>query len=233
MKQATPGTPPQAPPPQATQDALLSRVRKLLALAESPNVHEAAAAAAAAQALIAKHRLAGLLAADVQDPITDGREAPLETSRRLRKWKVALAGGLARVNGCVAYTAEYPHETQLLLVGRAADRDAVAEIWKWLVQRLELLSATHGAGKSRAWHEAFRIGAAEVIVSRLAATHQDEQATLPVEALVRVERALADRSAAVDAYAAKSMRLKAGRALRVDAQGLARGRVAGATAPLK
>ena len=238
MKQATPGTP---PPP--TQDALLSRVRKLLALAESPNVHEAAAAAAAAQALIAKHRLAELLAADVQDPITDGREAPLETARRLRKWKGALAGGLARVNGCVAYTADYPHsthahethahETQLLLVGRAADRDAVAEIWKWLVQRLELLSATYGAGKSRAWHEAFRIGAAEVAVSRLAATHQDEQATLPVEALVRVERALADRSAAVDAYAAKSMRLKAGRALRVDAQGLARGRVAGATAPLK
>ena len=235
MKQATP---PQATPPQATQDALLSRVRKLLALAESPNVHEAAAAAAAAQALIAKHRLAGLLAADVQDPITDGREAPLETARRLRKWKIALAGGLARVNGCVAYTAEYAHETharetQLLLVGRAADRDAVAEIWRWLVQRLELLSATHGAGKSRAWHEAFRIGAAEVVVSRLAATDQEEQATLPVEALVRVERALADRSAAVDAYAAKSMRLTAGRALRVDAHGLARGRVAGATAPLK
>jgi hypothetical protein len=220
------------PGPQAP-DAVLSRVRKLLALAESPNVHEAAAAAAAAQALIARHRLAGLLRAEAEDPITDGREAPLETTRRLRKWKIALASGLARANGCVAYTAEHADQTLLLLAGRAADRDAVQEIWKWLVQRLELLSATHGAGKSRAWHEAFRIGAAEAVVARLAHTNEQEQQAIPVEALVRVEHALADRNAAVDAFTANALRLKAGRTLRVDANGFARGRAAGATTPLK
>jgi hypothetical protein len=220
------------PDPQSPS-AVLARVRKLLALSESPNVHEAAAAAAAAQALIAQHRLAGVLRAETEAPITDGREAPLESARRLRKWKIALASGLARANGCVAYTAEQADHTELLLVGRAADRDAVQAIWDWLVQRLELLSATHGAGKSRAWHDAFRIGAAEAVVARLAATNAHEQHALPVEALVRVETAVADRNAAVDAYAASALRLKAGRALRVDANGLARGRVEGQTTPLK
>ena len=37
--------------------ALLARVQKLLALASSQNVHEAASAAAMAQALIERHRL--------------------------------------------------------------------------------------------------------------------------------------------------------------------------------
>ena len=54
-------------------DAVLERVRKLLALATSPNLHEAAAAAAAAQALIERHRLGSLLEAqtDADAGITD------------------------------------------------------------------------------------------------------------------------------------------------------------------
>ena len=89
-------------------DKVLSRVRKLLALAESPNVHEAASAAARAQELISQHRLEAVLEAedaaatqDAADPI--GQET-LETSKRLRRWKTVLAGGLARANGCIAFT---------------------------------------------------------------------------------------------------------------------------------
>ncbi|MDP2315662.1 MAG: DUF2786 domain-containing protein, partial [Pseudomonadota bacterium] len=180
---------------------VLARVRKLLALATSPNVHEAAAAASAAQALIERHRLEALLAAedgadDPLDPITDGREAPLEVARRLRKWKFALAAGLAEANGCLAYTAAVGGETHLLLAGRASDRAAVASLWGWLVSRIEWLSATHGPGRSRDWHEAFRIGAAEVVVERLARVEGEAEAALPAAALVRVAPLRAARAAA-------------------------------------
>ena len=47
----------------APDPALLDRVRKLLALAGSPNAHEAAAAAARAQALVARHQLEAWLEA--------------------------------------------------------------------------------------------------------------------------------------------------------------------------
>ncbi len=207
---------------------LLSRVRKLLALATSPNVHEAAAAAAAAQALIERHRLHSLLASEDGDPITDGREAPLAVAGRPRKWKFVLAASLAEANGCVAYTAGVGRDTHLLLAGRASDRMAVAAVWDWVVARIEWLSASHGPGRDRAWHEAFRVGAAEVIVDRLLAGREAERAALGAAAMVRLEPALAARAAAVASFAESHLRLKPGRGLRLDARALASGRAAGA-----
>lgn len=210
--------------------ALLDKVRKLLALSTSPNVHEAALAAARAQALIEEHRLHALLDAEEAaeaDPVTDGRDAPLESTRRLRKWKLVLAAGLARANGCVAYTAQRGREKQLLLAGRDADRQAVAEVWDWLCKRIEWLSATEGAGRDRAWHDSFRIGAAEVIAARLAEGAAQARAELPAAALVRVEPLLTARQAAVDRYAEERLRLRPGRGLRVDLDAYTRGKAAG------
>ncbi len=220
---------------------VLSRVRKLLALATSPNVHEAAAAAAAAQALVERHRLHAVLAAlesaasdSVTDPITDGREAPLDGGKRLRRWKVALAAALARANGCVAYTAAgaVGRDTILLIAGRADDRAAIAAIWVWLVRTLEWLSASEGSGKAREWHEAFRIGAAEVVVARLAGVgaevRGEEAGRLRGGELERVDAVAAARADAVAAFVEGKLRLGRGRSMRVDRGGLEAGRRAGA-----
>lgn len=219
---------------------VLARVRKLLALATSPNVHEAAAAAAAAQALVERYRLHAALAAlnveaggGAADPITDGREAPLEVAKRLRRWKVVLAAGLGRANGCVAYTtAGASGESLLCVAGCASDRAAIAAIWGWLVQRLEWLSASEGAGRSRAWHDAFRIGAAEVVVARLAAVgavvRGEESAAMASGDLVRLDGCVEARAAAVAAFVEGQLRLGPGRGLRVDGRGLEAGRQAGA-----
>lgn len=215
-------------------DAVLERVRKLLALATSPNLHEAAAAAAAAQALIERHRLGSLLEAqtDADAGITDGREAPLARARKLRPWKLVLAACLAQENGCTAWTAKGNGEELILLAGRADDRLAVAALWDWLVTRIEWLSATEGAGRDRAWHEAFRIGAAEVIVVRLRESAGGEREALGMHALAVVEPALAARAAAVARFAETHLRLKPGRGMRVDARGLEKGRAAGAQVAL-
>lgn len=215
--------------------AHLDRVRKLLALATSPNVHEAALAAAKAQALIERYRLDSLLEAeasaeaeDAADPVTDGRDQPLERARKIRKWKSALAAGLARNNGCIAYSAPTrDRKTELLIAGRSADRSAVLALWEWLVPQIEWLSATHGAGQPRAWHEAFRIGAAETIVDRLAAARVEVHRAIGTEALARIEPTCAHRAAAVDRFADQRLRLRPGRRMRVDGEALDQGRALG------
>jgi len=210
----------------------LDRVRKLLALATSPNVHEAASAAAQAQALITRHRLEALLAAEDAaatdpDPIVDARDTPLDVARKQRPWKVALAGALAEVNGCLVYTLAAADGEALVLVGRGRDRAAVETLWTWLLKRLEWLSATHGPGRPRRWHEAFRVGAVDAIAARLRATATAEHDATEPRALALVDRSLEVERAALERFAAQHLRLGRGRALRVDAAAWRRGRAAG------
>lgn len=214
-----------SPPPA------LARVRKLLALATSPNPHEAALAAARAQALIEAHRLQAWLDAERQaeedpDPIVDARDEPLELGRRLRKWKVVLAATLAEANGCIAYTLERGKEQAIVLVGRGRDRAAVVELWGWLVKRIEWLSATHGAGRDRQWHEAFRIGVVDAIADRLREGNEEARAGLEDAALVVVEPAAVAHREALERVT-EGLGLGSGRAMRVDARAWQRGRAAG------
>ena len=206
---------------------MLDRVRKLLALAASPNVHEAALAAARAQQLIDTHRLQRLLDAEQESPVQDGRSHPLESSRRLRKWKTVLAQSLASLNGCIAYTAQAGRMKHIVLVGTVEDRAAVVALWEWLVRRIEWLSATNGAGQSKRWHEAFRIGAVQTITERLRDAQAASTQQLQTTALTVVSEGLARRQARVEAFARDNLNLKAGRSVRVDAAAYAQGRAAG------
>ena len=139
---------------------------------------------------------------------------------------------MAQVNGCTAYTADEGRETHILLAGRDEDREAVRAIWPWLVQRIAWCSATHGEGQDRAWHDAFRVGAAEVIVQRLAEARTETRQALGTTALARVQPALAERHAAVERFVTETLRLRRGRRLRVDAAGYATGRAEGGRLPL-
>lgn len=215
-----------------TPDKALDRVRKLLALATSPNVHEAAAAAAQAQALITRHRLEGWLdaeraIADDPDPIADARDEPLDVARKQRPWKVVLASALADVNGCLAYTLERDADQAIVLVGRARDRAAVVTLWAWLLRRIEWLSATHGEGRPRRWHEAFRVGAVDAISQRLRATTAAEHDATEGTALAIIDRALEAERAALERFADEHLRPGRGRGLRVDAAAWKKGRAAG------
>jgi hypothetical protein len=215
--------------------SLLDRVRKLLALANSPNVHEASLAAARAQDLIETHRLTGLLAAEAQtdaNPVEDGAAQPLEVGRRVRKWKQSLAAQLAEMNGCIAYMVGERGDQRLLLAGRADDRAVVMEVWAWLVQRIEWLSATNGEGRDRAWHDAFRVGASETIVERMQQARLNAHVAFGSAALAKVEPLLQKRALATREFADKNLRLKRARGLRVDADGYTRGRLAGLKLPI-
>lgn len=217
---------------------LLSRVHKLLALAGSPNLHEAATAAGLAQTLIARHRLQGWIDAaqaveQDPDPIEDARDAPLEASKRLRKWKVVLAGAIADANGCIAYTLDRGKDEAIVLVGRGRDRAAVLELWSWLVTRIEWLSATHGAGQDRPWHEAFRVGAVETVAERLASALVRVREEFSEAALVHVDPAAHAHREALDRFVADRLHLGKGRSLRVDASAWEQGRQAAVSLDLR
>lgn len=211
--------------------AILDRVRKLLALAGSPNLHEAAAAAGRAQELIARHRLEAYLAAEqaiALDPISDGSDAPLEVARKIRKWKRVLAAALAEANGAMAWTQDRGKDQAICVVGTDADRAAVATLWADLVKRIEWLSATEGEGRPRDWHEAFRIGASEAIAERLAAGTQDARADLPEGALALVDPAEAAQRDALERFLADRFGPAKGGGIRVDPRAYEAGRKAAA-----
>jgi hypothetical protein len=202
----------------ASLDAVLSRVEKLLALATSSNVHEAALAASRAQALIEEHRLEELLAERADAGVEIGEDT-LESVRRPRTWRAVLGQGIASNNGCICYSVVVGSETELRVVGRDADRAAVRTLFAWLAPRIEWLSATHGPNKSRAWHDAFRVGAATEVVARLGPDEVVEE-----HALLRADRMA--RNDAVERWAERNLRLGAGRGLSLDPRGYRQGKKA-------
>ncbi len=168
-----------------THAVVLDRVRKLLRLAQSDNLHEAGNAAAAALGLLDRHRIDGairarLLAGDsglgdseLGDPaerIVDGRGNPLDSSKRLRKWKIFLAAGLAPLNDCRVYTQKSAAQAklvELVTVGRQNDMDALRIVYEFLVTTIEMLTRSHGQQEDRQWRDSFRLGAADTLVQRL------------------------------------------------------------------
>lgn len=210
---------------------ILDRVRKLLALAGSPNGHEAANAAARAQALISRHRLETWLAATEEraiDPISDGRETPLEVARKIRKWKRVLASVLAEVNGGMAWIADRGVEQAVCVAASDRDREAVRVLWEALVRRIEWASASANL-RSRDAHEAFRIGMAEVIGRRLAEGENEVLAGLEPAALVRIDPARAAHADALDQFVAGHFTTGSARTVRVDSRAFAAGKAAGAS----
>jgi hypothetical protein len=116
---------------------IIERIRKLLALTESANEHEAALAAAKASELLATYELdmatvEGHLRADaptVQE--TDG----LHFSGTRTRWQVDLADGLASHNGCKAIFGK----RSWWLIGTPAAIQVVSFMFDQLSTRLKLM----------------------------------------------------------------------------------------------
>ena len=226
------------------RDKLLDRIRRLLRLAESPNVNEAAVAAARAQELMARHRIeAAALEEGEPGDVQDLRDAPLDESKRLRAWKTHLADGIARANGCRVYVLERDGTRRIVIVGRADDAELVRLLYGELVKRVECLTRHHGQGQTRRFCNAFRLGVVMTLRERLAlsaaeAKHRALEGECDAEAgdtaLAPASTALAlarleARDDAVERFMEANLRLRPGRkkGLRAEAEGYERGRIAG------
>lgn len=228
-------------------DAVTLKVRKLLRLAENnPNPNEAANAAAQAQRLIDEHQLSqAMLEIDSQQPVNGlddepvrdfTYDAPLDAPKKMDRWRVTLAGSLARANACriLIYGSR-----AIGLVGRPSDADAVRHLYAFLTRELEQLTTEHGRRMGRTWRNNFRLGVVDTIQRKLADEREAfrhearESAAGSSVALLRIDNALARvaaRGTEVDNWITENMQLGKGRAYspsRYDANARLQGRRAG------
>lgn len=230
-----------------TDTVILAKVQKLLRLSKSnDSAEEAALAAAKAQELIDKHQLAeALLALDSaeptkgldDEPIVDFESAgaPLDSPKKLDRWRGNLASVVARQNGCRIYF----NGSDIALVGRGSDAETVRYLYAYLAREVERLATEQGSGMGRTWRNNFRLGVVETISAKLWAQRRQFESDTRAEAraeggtaLMRIDLALANidkRGETVKDWMKANLKLRAGSGsgARYNSNARQMGRVAG------
>jgi len=176
------------------------RIRRLLALSESSNVHEASAAAAKAQELMSKHRIdqAELAeqAGEVDEPLLD--EDLQVFGARMVTWRACLASAVAEANGCDCYNQVWrgTDGRQCRATSRIIGPVSSVQATRYLLAYLEreigrLCVVERNAGRSEAaWLNSFRLGASYEIGRRVVAAAKAAMASAAGSgcSLARIDR---------------------------------------------
>jgi len=176
---------------------VLERLRKLLALSKSSNVHEAAAAAAKAQELMLRHQLEAAeleLGAEPDAVLLDELE---RYGARRQPWREIIARALAKANLCAIHTRRGENADGrtihvVYLAGSASAAALVRYMHAYLVRTVNRLCRNARCElptKTAAWRMSFKLGAAGVLEQRLAHAATAVRATAGGSALARVDQA--------------------------------------------
>lgn len=168
--------------------APIEKIRRLLRLAASSNVHEAAAAAAKAQELLSRW---GLREQDVAEQTDEPVVMPIKCPRSI--WRRWLLIALSEVNA--ARCLQKSGGIGYLILARREVGEAVAYLFAYLtrtIDRLCLEAVTQvQPADHRAWMRSFRLGAARTVGERLRAAHEaacmDAVTARGASALVRID----------------------------------------------
>lgn len=199
----------------SVDEGLIARIGKLLALAgNNPNEHEAAAAAAKAQALMDEH---GIAVAEVEKTGRGVRAhisalGVMETTK-VPTWRLRLLQYVAKTSYCslterLVKTGEKSSGANINkrvynLIGRPADTEVALYLLNYLSKTLERLADGHvltrtqtyakaylGAeperGAKKRWRVAFLVGAAEGVGQTLFARYHERRGNNAVNALIVV-----------------------------------------------
>lgn len=159
---------------------ILEKIIKLRELANSSNVHEAAAAAAAADKLISKFRISeSEINNHCSEQIVEDKDILYESARAIT-WKYQLAVSLAKHYSCFCFNSPKRSETDrkvtcLRLAGVQSDMDIVRYMFAWLVFEVERLNKAN-KGKGHIACNSFCLGAVMGIVEQLAKSKLETQA---------------------------------------------------------
>jgi hypothetical protein len=160
-----------------THQDLIAKIQKLRRLSTSNNVHEAAAAAAAADKLIQEH---GLEEAQLQADGESG-ERPSEDEQpfgdwhgRTPQWQLRLAIGLLRHYDCASYRNNTwsSGRTTLHVIGRPSDVASARYMYLWLSLEVERL-AQGERGNGRSYINSFRHGAVQGVLNAMYVSKRD------------------------------------------------------------
>lgn len=168
-----------------TEEKIIDRIKKLLRLAESDNLNEAANAAARAQALMDKHRIERELVETQEDadrldgefgdePISNEYPPIYNEGTQVPTWIIHLADALARSNQCrVFYRSGY--QAKVFCVGRESDVATVRYMFTALRREINRLCKKEPRGMGRAYYNAFRLGAVSEISSRMQRARREQE----------------------------------------------------------
>ncbi len=156
------------------EKAVIEKIRKLLALSESPNENEAAIAASKAAELLSKHNLE---IADIGEPIEIVGQIVLE-DYATASWKELLLAGVCQLNGLKGFNSKVKHSrrSNAVLIGRPLSILVSKQTFLYLMDVVERLACQH-KGKGRAYLNSFRLGVANRLRQRLIAKREQINAT--------------------------------------------------------
>lgn len=215
---------------------IIERVRRLLALSKSDNVHEAGAAAAKAQALMTEHRIAMADVAISENAVVEPIDTTIiDSSGKRIVWKHVLADSLGTANSAIMFTS-FNRDTQrseYKVVGTPSAAQTVQYLYAYLVREIERLCAAEKAANGAAWANSFKLGAASEVGKRLTAAADAAKAAAKGAghgaALVRIDD---DLARARRSLAASGLRTRTERPRMSSSDGFASGKVAGQSIPL-
>lgn len=155
--------------------AIEDLIRKLLALADSPNEHEAAAAAEKAQELMLRHGIElATVAASTHQPLKVDEDA---VSGKADPWRRILAGAVASsAGGRVVWHPDCygpRNQGRLLFYGPAGTVHGMVDVYRYLETQLTVISAIATASRAerhvhgRTWRNSFLLGAVGRLSERL------------------------------------------------------------------
>jgi len=173
---------------------IIEKIRKLLALANSSNEHEAALAASHAQRLLSEHNLAMADIESEQKPQSaDKVEATV--SKTLPKWVRHLSSGVCTAFDCQAI--HHPNLGKMTFIGVGADVQIAAYTFAYLDKTVRKLCASyikHHVNDSvpnrqrELMRQSYYLGAVSTINSRL--REQKIQTPITPGALVPIKEGL-------------------------------------------
>lgn len=177
-------------------DRIIDKIQKLLALSTSSNVNEAATAAALTQELMTRHQIE---VADIEYHTSKDGDVQVENEELVREksyipWKVSLAAGIAKANGCSAYTQNiYPGSSTKKLVatrfiGTKSSISVVRYMYAYLVREIDRLASENRKGHDRIWLKSFRLGAVAAITTRLVQASKEVAKEATPGALVVIDK---------------------------------------------
>ena len=177
-----------------TKNPIIEKIKKLLALANSSNEHEAALAASHAQRLLSEHNLA---MADIEAAHTPDKADKVETtvSKTLPKWMRHLSAGVSTAFDCQAI--HHPATGKMTFIGVGADVQVAAYTFAYLDRTVRTLcsnyikqhvTSTISSRYRELMRQSYYLGAVSTITARL--REQKIQTPVTTGALVPVKEGL-------------------------------------------
>ena len=161
---------------------ILDKVKKLLALANSENEHEASQAASMAQRLLQRYDLCIEDVSEITEEDTQIHEETAAVSGRMSSWRTYLLQGVAYAFQCRTLVYTGYRRTRLVLVGSKGTTTAARETFEYLSSSIDKLTKKNAYGRGKRFTHGYRQGLVMRISERLRAMAKQNEVEVQREA---------------------------------------------------